>query len=149
MIPGKKSLSWIDAMRNEIPELDAAGLRKFAITTGALVALIFGLFLPWAFNFNHPLWPWVFLCVSVLWGVIAPSSLRPVYLLWMRFGLLLNKVTSPVIMGLVFFLVLLPTALVMRYILSRDPLRLAIRKDVESYRVISKAQDSEHLSRPF
>ena len=32
------------------------------------------------------------------WALVAPQSLRPVYRAWMRLGLLLNKVTSPIVM---------------------------------------------------
>ena len=44
---------------SDIPELDRAGLRKFGLTTGAIVALLFGLFLPWLFDFGLPRWPWM------------------------------------------------------------------------------------------
>ena len=40
---------------NQIPELDQKGLRRFALTTGAALAFIFGMFLPWLFDRWLPL----------------------------------------------------------------------------------------------
>ena len=46
-------------MTAPIPELDHAGLRRFGLTTGALIAGIFGLLLPWLFDARYPAWPWL------------------------------------------------------------------------------------------
>ena len=61
-----------------IPELDKAGLRKFGFTTGAIVAVLFGLVLPYLFDLAWPRWPWVIAVVLFAWGAIAPATLRPV-----------------------------------------------------------------------
>ena len=136
-------------MDHPIPELDKAGLRRFGITTGAIVGVLFGVLLPWLFGLGYPLWPWIVFAVLALWGLAAPTTLQPVYYWWMRFGLLLNKVTSPIIMGVVFFVVLLPMALVMRYVARRDPLRRQFDAAAESYRIESAQTDSDGLRRPF
>ena len=47
------------ATQKDIPELDAAGLRRFALVTGAILAVLFGVLLPWLFGFGFPLWPWI------------------------------------------------------------------------------------------
>jgi hypothetical protein len=137
-------------MQHDIPELNSKGLRKFAITTGAIVAVLFGLFFPWVLSVEKfPIWPWIIFAIFSLWGLIAPSSLRPVYYLWMRLGLVLNKISTPIIMGIVFFLVLAPTALFMRAVLKRDPLNRKIIKDISTYRVESTKPDPNNLRRPF
>ena len=71
---------------HEIPTLSRKGLREFAIVTGGVLAVIFGLLLPWIFDNSYPYWPWIVWAVLSAWGLIAPMSLRPVYRLWMRFG---------------------------------------------------------------
>ena len=149
MIPGKKNLNWIKIMQPLIPELDNQGLRKFAITTGAIVAVLFGLFFPWLLSLQFPIWPWIFFAIFLVWGIIAPSTLNPIYKLWMKFGLLLHKITTPIIMGIVFFLVLVPTAFFMRLILKRDPLSRKLNSDTTSYRVNSNKPIPEDLRRPF
>ncbi len=136
-------------MEHVIPELDREGLRRFALTTGAIVAALFGLFFPWVFSFKYPAWPWVIFLVLAVWGLAHPASLKPVYYWWMRFGLLLSKVTTPIVMGVVFFLVLVPTAVFMRYFLRRDPLNRSFDSETESYRVPSRKVDPDALTRPF
>ncbi len=136
-------------MAHVIPELDKKGLRDFALTTGAVVGVLFGLILPWLFGFGYPRWPWIFMVVFGLWGLIAPSTLRPVYYGWMRVGLLISKVTTPLVMGIVFFGVLLPTALIMRLVGKKDSLRRSLDADAESYRVETDPYSSNDYTRPF
>ncbi|HLF10880.1 MAG TPA: SxtJ family membrane protein [Gammaproteobacteria bacterium] len=132
---------------HSIPELDRNGLRRFALTTGGIVAVLFGLFFPWLLERSIPIWPWVVAGVLVAWGLIAPSSLRPVYRGWMIFGLLLNKVMSPLIMSLLFFLAITPMGLVRRMFGHAVPKhRDAAAK---SYRIASKKANPEDLERPF
>ena len=107
---------------HSIPELDRKGLREFGLVTGAIVAGLFGVFFPWLLERAFPMWPWAVLGVLGVWALAAPSSLRPVYRLWMRFGLLIGKVTTPIVMGLIFIVIVVPVGLVMR-MTHRDPLR--------------------------
>jgi hypothetical protein len=50
----------------------------------------------------------------VIAGALVPTRLGPVYRGWMRAGLALSTVTTPLLMALVYFAVLTPTALLMR-----------------------------------
>lgn len=131
-----------------IPELDAAGLRHFALTTGAIVAVLFGLVLPWLFEFRLPVWPWVVGGTLALWGVVAAPSLRPVYRGWMRFGLLLNRIVSPVVLGILFFGMFTPIALAFR-LFGRDAMARRFDADAATYRVASARPPKEHVERPF
>lgn len=135
-------------MEHVIPELSIGELRKFGISTGVLIATLFGLFIPWMWDFGYPTWPWIIFAILAILGVIVPKALRPVYKNWMRFGLLLSKITTPIILGVVFFGVLLPMALVMK-IMKRDPLARSLIDDAASYRVESKVPDKQHLEKPF
>jgi hypothetical protein len=53
-------------------------------------------------------------------GVVVPRKLGPVERAWMAAAHRVSKVTTPVIMGIVYFLVLTPIGLVMR-LLGRTP----------------------------
>lgn len=137
-------------MDHEIPDLDDKGLREFALTTGAIVAVLFGLLLPWVFgSAGYPIWPWIFFAVFAIWGFVAPSTLKWVYRTWMRFGLLLSKVTTPIIMGIIFFIVLAPMALILRFVVRKDPLRRKLDGDAATYRIVSEKSDPANLERPF
>ena len=136
-------------MSAEVAELDRAGLRRFALTTGGLVALLFGWLLPWLFGFNWQPWAVLVGGLLIVWGVVAPGSLGLIYRGWMGLALLLNKVTSPVIMGVVFFLVLLPMGLIMRGVARRDPLHRALQAQAKSYRVTYEPDEHSDLRNPF
>jgi predicted membrane metal-binding protein len=59
--------------------------------------------------------------VLLIVSFFAPSTLRPLNIVWFRFGLLLNKVVSPVVMFILFVVAIVPFGLAMQ--LVRDPLR--------------------------
>lgn len=131
-----------------IPDIDRKGLRSFGLTTGAIVAALFGLFFPWLLERSIPLWPWIILAILGSWALVAPASLKPVYRGWMRFGLLLSKITTPIIMGLVFFVVVLPAGLVLR-LLGKDPMHRRFDAAAGSYRIESVKPTKENLENPF
>jgi len=136
------------ALPHAIPELDAKGLRRFGITTGAIVAVLFGLFFPWLLENAIPRWPWILAGVLGLWGLVAPVSLRPVYRGWMRFGLIMSRITTPLILGLVFFLAVTPMALIRR-LFGIDDMARKFDDAAESYRVKSAKAEKDNLERPF
>lgn len=131
-----------------IPELDIKGLREFGLVTGAIVAGLFGVLFPWLLEASYPLWPWVIFGVLALWALAAPHTLKPVYRGWMRLGLLLSKITTPIIMGAVFFLVILPVAMIMRCF-RKDPLMRHFDPSAKTYRVPSRKAPKENLEKPF
>ena len=46
-----------------IPKLDKKGLRQFGFMFGGIIAGLFGIVLPWLFDFKYPYWPWGVLLV--------------------------------------------------------------------------------------
>lgn len=58
----------------------------------------------------------------ILAGLSIPTRLGPIYRAWMGLALAISKVTTPIFMGIVYYLVLTPTGVVMR-LLGRHPLR--------------------------
>jgi hypothetical protein len=131
-----------------VPQPDRKELRSFGLTTGALVAALFGLAIPWLLGRSLPWWPWAICVGLVAWALLAPSSLRTVYSAWMRFGLLMSRVTTPLILGVTFFLVLAPVGIV-RGILGRDSLARRFDAEQSTYRVASKKQPPISMERPF
>jgi O-antigen/teichoic acid export membrane protein len=132
----------------KIQELDARELRKFGITTGALIAALFGVLLPWAWDFRFPTWPWVIFIVLSLWALINPRSLRPVYRGWMRFGLLISKITTPIVLGIVFYVVFVPVGIVFR-LLRYDPMKRDFDSTSETYRISKSNQSESTLENPY
>lgn len=86
--------------------------RSFGLTFAVIFALI-GAWLQWKANRYSV----VSLGASVLFLLAAftsPALLHPLNVIWMRFAQLLNRVVSPVVMGVMFFGLLTPMAAVMR-----------------------------------
>jgi hypothetical protein len=55
-------------------------------------------------------------------GFLAPRVLRPLNILWFRFGLLLHKVVSPLVLSAIFVIAVVPSGLLMR-VVGKDPLQ--------------------------
>lgn len=64
--------------------------------------------------------------------VMAPQWLAPANRAWMRLGLLMGAIVSPIVLGLMFFGMITPMALVMR-LAGRDIMRRRPPKGLESY----------------
>ena len=65
----------------------------------------------------------IFLIITI----INADALLPLNKLWMKFGILLGKIVSPIIMGIIFFGIFTPIAILMRFS-GRDELRLRFKK---------------------
>ena len=77
------------------------------------------------------IWSLIVSIIFLLLGIINSRFLTPLNLLWFKFGMLLGRIVSPIVMGLVFFLVVTPTGLIMR-ILNKNLLRLK-KKNIKTY----------------
>jgi hypothetical protein len=137
-----------DAGHNAIPELDRKGFREFGLTTGGIIAALFGLALPWLFGRPFPIWPWIVGGVLVAWALIAPGTLKLIYTPWMKLASLLSKVTTPIVLGIAFFLVLLPVGFLSR-LFGRDLMKKRFDSSADSYRIKVKPRDKSHMERPF
>jgi hypothetical protein len=76
-------------------------------------------------------------CIAVAAGFLIlalqwPTLLRPFNRAWFLFGLLLHKIVTPVVMGLIFYVSVVPIGLIRRLFVS-DPFRLKFDKSVNSY----------------
>ncbi len=132
----------------DIPVLDTKGLRKFGLTFGGIIGVLFGLLIPWIFGLKLPYWPWIVLLFFTLWSLLAPNSLSGFYMVWMRFGLILNAVMSRIVLGIVFYLVVLPTGVLIR-LYGRDPMHRKFDGALDSYRVKSDPKDKLRMEKPF
>ena len=95
----------------------------------AAVALIIALL--WR---NSPTVLWAALGIAAALAIIsliAPPLLKPLNMLWFRFGLLLHRIVNPIVMFAVFALVFVPAGALMR--LRHDPLRARRARDASSY----------------
>ena len=82
--------------------------------------------------------------ISILFlilGLTKSKILAPLNKVWFKFGIFLGKIVSPVIMGIIFFLVVTPTGIIMR-LLRKDLLNLKFDKK-KSYWIEKKGPKSK------
>ena len=70
----------------------------------------------------------VFLVLALLWS----APLRPLNRLWLKLGLLLSKIVSPIVLMILFYVTVTPVGLLMRAT-GKDPLRLRRNAAAKSY----------------
>jgi hypothetical protein len=101
---------------------------------GLLFTVVFALLAGWSAWRGGHLWPWwagasgLFLVVSL----IVPRILRPLNVAWMWLGLLLSMIVSPIVMGLIYFIVVTPMALFFK-LTGRDALMRKYQPALGSY----------------
>lgn len=104
-------------------------------TFGAFFAALFSLAAAFAIYSRWPIGSVAgFLVASVAFGgaaSFAPRALVPLNKLWFALGELLGKIVGPIVLGIIFFGILTPCAVIGR-IVGRDELRLR-RRGIETY----------------
>jgi len=114
-------------------EIATGSDRSFGLVMAAAFAAVSAL------NAWHSgrVWPWtatlsaLFLAASI----VRPAILHPLNLVWLKFGLLLSRIVSPIVMALLFFGTVLPTGIVMR-MMGKDLLRLKRQAATDSYWIV-------------
>jgi len=99
--------------------------RSFGIVFFILFLFI-GLY-PILNNDSIRLWSLVIAALFLILGIFNSNLLSPLNKIWYKFGILLSKLISPLIIGLIFFFVVTPTGLLMR-IIGKDLLNLKFNK---------------------
>ena len=127
---------------------DRQELRKFGFVFAAGLVLIFGLFFPWVLEKPSPSWPWIVAAVFAGSALVLPQALKPVYLLWMKIGHVLGWINTRIILGVVFFIIFAPVALLIR-LFGKDPMHRQLDATTSTYRVISEKPPRERMERPF
>ena len=121
-------------------------LREF----GLLIGFGFPLFIGWLIPAltGHGFREWTFWVgfIGLIIGLTSPRLLYYPYKFWMKLGLILGWVNSRIILCLVYMIVLIPIAFVMR-LTGYDPLRRR-RKGEKTYREIKKGHHTD-LTRIF
>jgi hypothetical protein len=135
------------ASTSSIPS-DRKQLRDFGLVFAAGLVVMFGLLLPWLAGRPWPLWPWAAAAVVVTLALAFPPALGPLNALWMKIGHVLGWINTRIILGLVFFVIFLPAALLLRA-LRKDPLHRTLDASTPSYRVSSKPAPNQQMERPF
>ncbi|WP_290620370.1 SxtJ family membrane protein [Arsukibacterium sp. UBA4212] len=97
---------------------DRAGLRTFGWQMAIALPLVFSLLLPWILDSltvaTLPLWPLMVAAVFLLLAGLWPTGLYYPYRAWMAFARVMAWINTRLLLGLVFYLLLLPLGLVLQ-----------------------------------
>tara|TARA_Y100000389_G_scaffold3743_1_gene3589 strand:- start:24333 stop:24710 length:378 start_codon:yes stop_codon:yes gene_type:complete len=87
------------------------------------------------------IWSLVISSIFLILGLLDSKILNPLNKIWFKFGILLGKIVSPLVMGIIFFIVVTPIGLLMK-LLKKDLLNLKFNKH-NSYWVEKKEPKSK------
>lgn len=120
-------------------EIKVSSNRSFGIVF-FIVFLLIALY-PIIKNEDLRIWSLVISLAFLILGLFNSKILSPLNKIWFKFGLLLGKIISPLIMGVIFFLVVTPTGIFMR-LLKKDLLNLKFNNK-NSYWIEKKGPKSK------
>jgi len=106
---------------------------------GLVFAVVFLLIAFWPLIHKEPPHWWA-VVVSAVFGAIAllrPALLGVLNRLWIKLGVLLGKLVSPIALGILFYGILTPIGTVVR-LFGKDPLRLKLDSGADSYWILRK-----------
>ncbi|MGH7710684.1 MAG: SxtJ family membrane protein [Gemmatimonadaceae bacterium] len=133
-------------MAQQVPaRLTTRERRRFGFTVG-VAFLLFAALSRWR---GHDVAPLILGGIGgtlVLAGIVLPQALGPVYRWWMGLARVLSKVTTPLFMGLVYFLVLTPIG-VIRRVFGSSPLEAKSRNG--SYWAPHQSSSGHSMTRQF
>lgn len=136
-------------MTEPAPPLSDRELRWFGAILAAAFVAIFCLLLPWLYSRPIPWWPLGIAGILVLLAATWPQSLAPVHRGWMRVGNVLGWINTRLLLGAVFFLLVVPLGALLR-MLGRHGIARGHDASAASYRVPVTAKDpAKDLTRPF
>ena len=92
-----------------------------------VVFLLIALY-PLTYGGEIRIWSLIISLIFLTLGLLNSKILAPLNKIWFKFGILLGRIVSPLIMGIIFFLVVTPVGLIMR-LLGKDVLNLKYNKN--------------------
>ena len=99
--------------------------RSFGIVF--FIVFLFISLYPLTYSGEIRIWSVIISFIFLVLGLFNSKILTPLNKYWFKFGIFLGKIISPMIMGIIFFLVVTPTGLIMR-LLGKDVLNLKYNK---------------------
>ena len=105
-----------------------------------IVFLLIALY-PLTYSQDIRIWSGIISIIFLVLGLFNSKILTPLNKLWFKFGIFLGKIISPIIMGIIFFLVVTPIGLLMR-LLGKDLINLKYNNN-KSYWIEKKGPKSK------
>ena len=128
-------------------EIELPSNRKF----GFFFTFVFALSAAYFFYSENITWAYAFVAASLIFlliTLIKSDALLSLNKLWMRFGFLLGMIVSPIVLGVIFFGLFTPIAVLMR-LSGRDEMRLKFSRKASHWITRSEPIKSESFKHQF
>lgn len=128
-------------------EIKLPSNRKF----GFFFTFVFAIAAAYFYYYANIGWAYAFVAASsifLLITLIKSDALLPLNKLWMRFGLLLSVIVSPIVLGIIFFGLFTPIAMLMR-LGGRDELKLKFTQKASHWITRNEAITSDSFKNQF
>lgn len=106
--------------------------RNFGLVMAAAVVVVNGIH--WLIRGREDLliWPFYIAGAFFVLGLVFPRALQPIFVLWMKFALMVNWVMTRVLLSLVWFGIVTPMRIGMS-LMGKDPLKRKFLPEADSY----------------
>jgi len=128
-------------------QIERTQLRNFGLIVGG----VFGVIALWPAIIRGGdvrTWCLVVAAVLIVPALVVPAALAPAFRVWMTLGALLGWINTRIVLGIVFFVVITPIAVVLR-LAGRDAMQRAFDRAATTYRVRRTPRPGSHLLRQF
>jgi hypothetical protein len=121
---------WKEEIKNVVHSCNKKEIRKFSFTIGIFL-IIAGLFLLWQ-GIHWYIYVIFIAFLILVAGLLFPVRLKPFYIIWMSFAVVLGYIMTRVILTIIFYSIFAPVGLVLR-ILKKDILHQRFDQTAQSY----------------
>ena len=125
-------------------EIKISSNRSFGIVFFVVFLLVS--FYPLINEENIRYWSLFISFIFLILGLLNSKILTPLNKIWFKFGILLGKIISPLVMGIIFFLVVTPIGFLMK-MFKKDLLNLKFNKDKSYW--IEKTEPKSKMKNQF
>lgn len=133
---------------NRMHKVEGGSNRSFGLVMAAFFCLVGA----WPILGGQSLRVWALIISGgfLLAGIFSPNALGPLNKLWIKLGLLLNQLVSPLALGIVFIASVVPVAILMR-LFGKDPLHRKLDAKAVTYWIQRHPSegDSKTMTRQF
>ena len=93
-------------------------------------------------------WSLIISFIFLFLGILNSILLSPLNYIWFKFGLFLGKFISPLVMGIVYFVVVFPTFLLIK-LFKKNYLNLKYDNSKESYWITNESDEDKNMKNQF
>ena len=110
--------------------INAGSVKSFGIVF-FFVFLIIAVY-PILNNHEIRIWSLIIALIFLFLGIVNSPLLKPLNFIWFKFGLYLGKFIAPMVMGIVYFIVVFPTFILLK-LFKRNYLNIRYERNKNSY----------------